>query len=120
MSTSVPANALATPIATRAGRGVGVAWAAAALALMTSSATTTNASRPSVAPRRRTCPPSMRTERSRATSRPALAQESADLLDRRTPFGKEHREGVPDVDHVVPHIEGDVDAGGARPFGEPG
>src|SRR4029079_13859907 len=53
-------------------------------------------------------------------SRPARAEIRDDLVDRLMTRGQHGREGLEDVDHVVPDLERDVDAGLARPLGDPG
>jgi hypothetical protein len=47
-------------------------------------------------------------------------QPAADALDGPVGFGEKAGEGVPAVRHLVPDLERNVDAGGARPGGEPG
>jgi len=45
-------------------------------------------------------------------------QVLADAVGRLARLGKNHGKGVPDVDHVVPHFELDLDAGGAGGVGK--
>ena len=49
---------------------------------------------------------------------PALAQEGADAFDRLARLGQNEGEGMPDVDHVVPDVERDVDVRRAGALGE--
>src|SRR5215472_1475693 len=50
----------------------------------------------------------------------AFAQPAADALDGLVSLGKKPGEGVPAMRHLVPHLQRDLDAGGAGPGGQPG